>query len=150
MKIKFINNKFNYNKKLKIITGALFLSITLTGCQNNKVNEFGDLLINNPVGECTPDEIVEPIYEEIVKEDKYLVIDKIDYNMFFVDDNANEYIINSIIDNGHNISSSFIESDDIINPKSYNTEELRDEIVEYSRIYNMHSLENKVLKKSLN
>ena len=25
MKIKFINNKFNYNKKLKIITGALFL-----------------------------------------------------------------------------------------------------------------------------
>ena len=63
MKIKFINNKFNYNKKLKIITGALFLSITLTGCQNNKVNEFGDLLINNPVGECTPDEIVEPIYE---------------------------------------------------------------------------------------
>ena len=39
MKIKFINNKFNYNKKLKIITGALFLSITLTGCQNNKVNE---------------------------------------------------------------------------------------------------------------
>ena len=41
-------------------------------------------------------------------------------------------------------------SNDIINPKSYNTEELRDEIVEYSRIYNMHSLENKVLKKSLN
>lgn len=166
MKIKFINNKFNYNKKLKIITGALFLSITLTGCQNNKVNEFGDLLINNPIGECTPDEIVEPIYEETEKEDKYLVIDKIDYNMFFeilkilddtnstatliLDDNANEYIINSILDNGHNISSSFIESKDIINPKSYNTEELRDEIVEYSRIYNMHSLENKVLKKSLN
>ena len=85
MKIKFINNKFNYNKKLKIITGALFLSITLTGCQNNKVNEFGDLLINNPVGECTPDEIVEPIYEEIVKEDK--VYSHL-YNLFkeFVDE----------------------------------------------------------------
>lgn len=69
---------------------------------------------------------------------------------FILDDNANEYIINSILDNGHNISSSFIENDDVINPKSYNTEELRDEIVEYSRIYNMHSLENKVLKKSLN
>ena len=54
MKIKFINNKFNYNKNLKIITGALFLSITLTGCQNNKVNEFGDLLINNPINWIYP------------------------------------------------------------------------------------------------